>query len=71
MTSDELKELLEALLGTRIAVAEEERIERRRYALLQAAATIDAGGHTGSPAHTVVARAETLLKEIERRENES
>jgi hypothetical protein len=48
--------------------------ERRRYALLQAAATIDSGDGMGSNPYSVgesVSRAEELLREIEKREREA
>ncbi len=46
--------------------------ERRRYALLQAAATVDAFAESDSPwtVEEAVTRAEKLLAEIEKREKE-
>jgi len=64
----------EAATGTLIAMAEEDRAERRRYALLQAAATILSGFYTDPTMfwneEAVVNDAISLLAEIEKREKE-
>jgi hypothetical protein len=68
---------VESILGARIAIAEEERAERRRYALLQAATQLKAadiirndwGGV--SEVNLYADEAEKQLAEIERREGTS
>jgi len=74
MNDDDLKQALETLIGSRLALAEEERIERRRYALLQAAIAIlptiaSRDQFDGIQIKVAVDVAEMLLTEIEKREN--
>ena len=71
--------MAEPIAGTRAELHEQQRpIERRRYALLQAAATVYSVSHDNPPeesdgtltetASAAVAIAEYLLAEIERRD---